>query len=516
MTCLPTLIGLLLATSSPRVNGRRRHHEPSEFLPTFLSRPEYLENSTGKVPDVSTQKKLSLTILVDNWSAFALVPTDNDVEADIKLSPARSLADQQRSVAAVLTSSSSTLEGLIGWTLVGAEDGLEADRLTIAWKMDTVTSFALALGDEVPALGDIWKAKTNDYVSASTKKMNERLLVADGSFTVAAEVSSSSSLKHYVLKVTIIPPNVDIWGWLKYYKKDMEAAQRKRSQSEALPKITKSPSTNDDDSPSLRDQKELLSEGPGLMDLHDQGFANLKEALASKAKGYSVAVGILVENWTRFRLGQPILGISSGEQIFEGARGIAPGAIEAAAAVGNARILSGTAGTIAWAIGKKGLTLSAMWSVPYNMQFYSSWMAVGIDAQPLTYKEMFSGAIDSTRFTRLKSGRDFEFSDGDSLVVMAYMDGSSSVRPVLRLALMPLDDDDLATNIRESLKMPIIRSDEVLEGSRPQVGLVQDASSSAARRYCPCAGSTSPFGRSLKFALVAALTIFRCQNLVQP
>ena len=103
-------------------------------------------------------------------------------------------------------------------------------------------------------------------------------------------------------------------------------------------------------------------------------------------------------------------------------------------------------------------------------------MAVGLstaDDLP-TYNDLYS-AKDPSRYVCVKAGREFEFSDGESFVVMAYMDGGATAKPVLRLGLVPLRDTDMAASVRRQLGLVVSVPDD--EGMKaPQTGLVQSAS----------------------------------------
>ena len=112
--------------------------------------------------------------------------------------------------------------------------------------------------------------------------------------------------------------------------------------------------------------------------------------------------------------------------------------------------MTGTNGVIRWTVGSADLVLSLMWVVPYNRQFYRSWVAVGLTSHTNlpTYKEMYSGKDDS-RFTRRNAGQKFEFSTaGGKFIVIAEMDGDSTLKPVLRVSLIPKDESLLGSNIR--------------------------------------------------------------------
>ena len=90
-----------------------------------------------------------------------------------------------------------------------------------------------------------------------------------------------------------------------------------------------------------------------------------------------------------------------------------------------------------------------MWDVPYNRQFWQTWLAVGLTShtQIPSYKEMYN-TKDDNRFVRKNAGHRFEFSDGKKFIIIADMDGDSTSKPILRVGLVPLNDGLLGANIR--------------------------------------------------------------------
>lgn len=106
---------------------------------------------------------------------------------------------------------------------------------------------------------------------------------------------------------------------------------------------------------------------------------------------------------------------------------------------------------VRWTLGSEDLVLSVMWSVPYNRQFWRTWLAVGLSSHSdlPSYQEMYKSNSDA-RFVRRQSGYRFEFSDG-KFIVIADMDSHSTYKPILRVALVPRDNDLLASNIRTQL-----------------------------------------------------------------
>ena len=155
--------------------------------------------------------------------------------------------------------------------------------------------------------------------------------------------------------------------------------------------------------------------------------------------------------------GPPTLEITEGK-VIEGKSSIpAPSPVQPGSTnVGmilQSKILTGTSGVVRWTLGSEDLVLSVMWSVPYNRQFWRTWLAVGLSSHSdlPTYQQMYKSNSDS-RFVRRQSGSRFEFSDGKFLVI-ADMDSHSTYKPILRVALVPRDNELLASNVRRQLGM---------------------------------------------------------------
>ena len=506
---------LLLLLVSP--SSSRKHNEPSEFLRSFLTRPGLLEETRGASGPRRPCRggALCLDLVVDNWSFFRMAHSGHSVSPDALEAafPPRDMAPQRRDFALRAKGEigaggqlSDRVEGVASWSLL--ENGMEMSRLSVAWKLNRRGGegdrhqFAIALGDYIPRLDQMFVDKSGGGLeSKAGRDTAARLAVADLRSTVAAKMERLGEL-HYKLTVSVVPQNMDIWYWVKC-KEEMAVQAKAESENKVLNKVKQTSATKrgsqetkritkeEEEGTPLYDRTDLLREGVTLNDLHDKGTSNLRDALRDKAKSHSVAIGIHVENWTRFKLGAPTVDINSGD-LLEGGELMPPGQIlpgrHDVTGVGSSGVLKGTSGVIRYPVGSEsgGRVLHIMWSVPYSMQFYNAWAGVGLtaggDPAP-SYGDMY-GKKDARRYARVKAGREFEFSDG-TLIAMAFMDGGSSSKPVLRVRLIPRDDLDLAAGVRRRLGLPVSRGDDVAErrsagddeeSSSPQVGRVTDNS----------------------------------------
>ncbi len=507
---MPSLLLVLLLLSSADGRG------PSEFLRSFLTRPQLLPNAkTASGPhDRPGSNVLCLDLAVDNWSPYMLArPDDADSLAGALLDqafPYRDLPAKSRDFAlrarSGLRRSGDRMEDVAAWKLTDHE-GMQVSQLSVAWRIGggggDQQQFAVALGDFSPKLGEMFRNRSGGGLECmGGSGVERRLTVADLRTTVAAEMEKVGDL-HYRIRVSVVPQNMDIWFWQKYKDEMPSAKPNSRSKKKALPKVTQHQKKRtsqqgrnvkeEEEGLPLYDRTELLREGRTLTDLHDKGVASLRDALRDQAKSHSVAVGIHLENWTRFKLGTPTVAINSGK-LLDGGELLAPREVlpgrQDVAAVGNTGNLRGTSGVMHWPVGSEvgGAVLHVMWSIPYSMQFWSAWSGVGLTSgggSAPSYSQMYSKK-DPRRYVRVKAGRGYEFSDG-ALIAMAFMDGGSSSKPVLRVRLIPIDNLDLAALVRRRLGMPVSRADDVAgrgtgeeeEGDSPQVGRVVTESNGA-------------------------------------
>ncbi|KAH3751516.1 tereporin-Ca1-like [Dreissena polymorpha] len=100
--------------------------------------------------------------------------------------------------------------------------------------------------------------------------------------------------------------------------------------------------------------------------------------------GYSVSMAMEVSNFTPYVLGDPKVTTNSGG-ITMSPKVIQPNYKEAMVATKTAYSTGGTFGVVSWEIAEKSRRIVVMWSVPYNHNFYSNWLAVGITKQNLNH-----------------------------------------------------------------------------------------------------------------------------------
>ncbi|XP_069135563.1 tereporin-Ca1-like [Argopecten irradians] len=92
------------------------------------------------------------------------------------------------------------------------------------------------------------------------------------------------------------------------------------------------------------------------------------------AGGYSVSCGIETSNWTKYIMERP-MAINNGGLIKTPPKDILPGVKEVMVTHKTGGTASGTYGSVSWLV--KDRRAVVMWSVPFNHDYHTNWLAVG-------------------------------------------------------------------------------------------------------------------------------------------
>ena len=163
---------------------------------------------------------------------------------------------------------------------------------------------------------------------ASTNQLDNTIYVGGLSglrFVAAANMTmNGGDTMHYRLRVSFVPANIgnfqvyfhglflkslsfaDVWGWVKYYREPHELTTGKQTnKATPKPKPTRPRNPNEgqkmEKTGGLFEKKYLLENDTQLTQLHKQNMT-LRKALAFLNE--SVALGLLVENWSAYPLGK--------------------------------------------------------------------------------------------------------------------------------------------------------------------------------------------------------------------
>jgi len=174
---------------------------------------------------------------------------------------------------------------------------------------------------------------------------------------------------------------------------------------------------------------------------------------------------INIENWSKWLLDDPVYYIKYGafRPMFH-EREVFPSHREVVVLENDGEdSFTGTSGTMAWELEKQGVHMVVMWSVPYNLNIYNSYFAVGVvqlntkfsrDMLPYWYEQMLNHRIGRT-FQRGKEGESLVFKHQDFFVIGMFGEG---YHPVLNISLMPWNTKDFAPSIWHKMYVNSLRT----------------------------------------------------------
>ena len=256
----------------------------------------------------------------------------------------------------------------------------------------------------------------------------------------------------------MIPQNLDVWAWEKYYKQESTSF----AASEEVKVVTKTPASSpapspvpaseqmeavreeEDGEPGIFTRKELLTPGDSVLDW----VGNKTERQVLAGLPVNLGVGIRIENWSRHPLTQPQVITKYGKQSgYLPVTEVGPGSLEFCL-LEQDQGATGVSAVVRWHIGDTDTVLSLMVSVPYSLHLWSSWAAVGLtkDSALPDFSAMYSGTPDSAWFVRREMGHRMEFSDGELILVVES--DANTAKPVVRLSVVPLKTDQVAKSIQ--------------------------------------------------------------------
>eukprot|EP00096_Caligus_rogercresseyi_P010837 TRINITY_DN4071_c0_g1_i1.p1 TRINITY_DN4071_c0_g1~~TRINITY_DN4071_c0_g1_i1.p1 ORF type:complete len:511 (+),score=113.79 TRINITY_DN4071_c0_g1_i1:119-1651(+) len=500
MAALLRSLLFLLISSSELVWGDLQR----DLAASFLSKPWILSNLSFSDLPASQSNLVTLTVSLDNWTPHHMSVGLGSSQLHTSI-PVRNIDPLDRTFA-VRTASKVKTSGLAGWHVIDpSKNGEQIGRVTLAWSADENDfSFGAVVG---PNFLDSIEGVLEDGGPGSVSHKGETkdpLMLKNKKVLLLMEAKTLRQGSDYLLKVSLLPPNVDVWWWIKYY------GGRERGVSSSTtprPVVRKKHypykeeerrmrrKEDDTNIPPIFERQELLPPIPMVKSLN---VTDARQALLSETRPYWIAIGLQIENWSRRKLLEMSRQFESGK-VFRSVPKVMPGSRELAIITHEERSLSGTLGLIRYKIEPFDTILSIMWSVPYNRQLWKSWAAIGLtnSADAPSIEEMYSGT-DMKRFIREKTGVRFEFSDGKRFIVSAEMDGGLTYKPILKVCLVPYERRELANTVKKQLGIPLHKYEE-LSDSPPQIRLVQSSSKSLGRRCNPLKGSLHLF---LTFSLI--------------
>jgi len=363
------------------------------------------------------------------------------------------------------------------------EDSWPRTYICLGWDVKpTGVEVVLSVADKHLDFEGLLKKELNGLLM----KDKMRFYKGTSHYVVAVTCLEEGSGSHLVL--SIVPQNLDVWAWEKYYKQEAQSHPGHNFEVEILPTEALLPEQKlreeTESEPGIFERKDLLSRGESVHMW--QGNKTERQVMAGVTE--SVASGIRIENWSKYLLSDPEIKFNYGKQSNKlPLKPVASGYVELVV-LEQKEAATGVSAVIRWNIGDTDTVLSLMISVPYNQHLWSCWVAAGLtkDTSVPDFNAMYSGTPDSAWFVRQKMGRRMEFSNGELILVVESDSGTS--KPVVRLSVVPLKPSEVATSIRHRLegKSP---PREGREGDRSVLAL--SSSSSSSQCYCPCMGHGS-------------------------
>jgi len=456
-----------------------------DFVHSFLLKPDKLKKTDRlyNAEDTWIKKtgyKNAVGISIENWTNQKLEfpeVTIDEGEKDRWYGPI-DIHRHSRDIAILAYSQrGSGTKGSLSYLV---EDSWPRTYICLGWNVkDDGVEVVLSVSDKHLDYDGLVRKELN----ALLMKDKMRFFKGTSHYVVAVTCREEGAGTHLVLSV--VPQNLDVWAWEKYYKQD---APNHQVSVQKIEEIIPTESTESEPKleeeegggkPTIFERKDLLSRGESVHTW--QGNKTERQVIAGVTE--SIACGLRIENWSKYALGDPRIIFTYGtESDILPMKVVSPGYIELVILV-QKKTATGVSAVMRWNIGDTDSVLSLMVSVPYNQHLWSSWVAAGItkDNSVPDFNAMYSGTPDSAWFVRQKMGRRMEFSNGDLVLVVESDSGTS--KPVVRLSVVPLKPGEVATIVRQRLEG---KSPDRREGDSSILAL--SSSSTASQCHCPCMG----------------------------
>jgi len=462
-----------------------------DLVHSFLLKTDQLKR-TDRLEDAETTwiaktgYKDAVGVTVDNWSnhRLELPEVSLSLGASDRWWQPRDIQRHTRDIA--LLSYGIRGSGSKGTITFHIENSWPRVYVSLGWykKPGSSLSVVLSVTDKHRDYEELRQREVNEL---EMKVGQDLMRFYKGSDHYVAVVTNRREGEGNHLQLAIIPQNMDYWSWEKWYKKggspDLYKVTPAKKLEEEVPQSMAAIETLNlardelESQPGIFERKELLTKGESVLKWLP---GNKTEAQLMAGIATSVGCGLRLENWSQYKLKQPTASLDYGKTVDNlELASVAPGAWEVSA-FKQSKTASGVSGVLRWHVGDSNKVISLMVSVPYDQHLWSPWVAAGITHMGILpdFNAMYSGTPDSSWFVRTKMGRHLQFAD-DELILVVDSDGRSS-KPVVRLSVVPLNPDMVATSIRARLEGRYVPG---VEGEQSALALQSRASSQC---YCPC------------------------------
>nr|AXS67899.1 coluporin-27 [Colubraria reticulata] len=182
-----------------------------------------------------------------------------------------------------------------------------------------------------------------------------------------------------------------------------------------------------------------------------KSLAGNKAMLTELELQFAVSVVIEVENWTDYPLLYPQIRVVGGFKTENHPTAIQPAKREAFALHKEMDDATGVYGIVSWSVQGENRIFVIMWSAPFNFNFHSNWLGVGLTKKGHTtrpprdqwFRQMYDGFSDSN-FTFFR--REFDmatdpvvYGNGKEFRITGVMTTNHKVQ--IRVTFLPIKDN---------------------------------------------------------------------------
>jgi len=173
-----------------------------------------------------------------------------------------------------------------------------------------------------------------------------------------------------------------------------------------------------------------------------------------ESRNYRVGVTLQIDNYSKWPLTLPIFYENSG-YVISPPIAVQPGTKEMMVMRKTGYIAAGSYGTVSWDVNGK-MRLAVMWSAPFNFDFHSNTLAVGIIGADDHYTSSLADTMynDKGTFTR----QEYDY-DGTKAIkycnseICVHGSMGTSHHPHISISVFPMSNRDFANGVGEYINL---------------------------------------------------------------
>lgn len=201
----------------------------------------------------------------------------------------------------------------------------------------------------------------------------------------------------------------------------------------------------------------LISQRPALIDGLSLNGTSLHQLRFGRQTSHKVRVILNVENWSRYTMLDSQTDIHCGSVLQQfSATNVYPGYREVTLGVGT-QVFGGTCGTISWQIVELSIRLIVMWSVPFNLNLYDTYLGLAMiynqgtfSSSSYWFKKMYYSNIGP--HVRGEGGKIIMY-ENSHLTIYGYIE-AWTYHPMLNISVIPQRKYNLAPSVINKLYNP--------------------------------------------------------------